>query len=266
VVARRADLAWLERRPLHGRRVVVTRARAQASGLAATLRGLGADVVELPAIRINPRIESGEVRRAVESIGSYALVCLTSPNGVELLFAAMAERGLDARALANATVAAIGPGTARALRAHGLIPDIVPPRSIAESLVESLREVDVAGRPVLIARAAEARDVLPDAMREREARVDVVPLYETVREPATAEAVELARGADYLTFTSSSTARYFAESVGPGFESEARVVSIGPVTSETLRELGLGVDVEAERHDPDGLLEALVADAATGRS
>jgi uroporphyrinogen III methyltransferase/synthase len=176
----------------------------------------------------------------------------------------MAERGLDARALASATVAAIGPGTARALRAHGLIPDIVPPRSIAESLVESLREVEVAGRPVLVARAAEARDVLPDALREREARVDVVPLYETVREPAAAEAVELARRADYLTFTSSSTARYFAESVGPDFVAEARVVSIGPVTSETLRELGFGVDVEADRHDPDGLLQALVADATEG--
>jgi uroporphyrinogen III methyltransferase/synthase len=263
VAARRERIAWLERRPLHGRRVVVTRARAQASGLAGTLRGLGGEVVEMPAIRIEPRIDSPEVAAMVEGLHAYALVCLTSPNGVAMLFAAMAERGLDARALSNATVAAIGPGTARALRAHGLIPDIVPPRSIAESLVESLREVDVAGRPVLIARAAEARDVLPEALREREARVDVVPLYETVREPAAPEAIELARDADYLTFTSSSTARYFAESVGSGFESKARVVSIGPVTSGTLRELGLGVDVEAERHDPDGLLEALVADATT---
>jgi uroporphyrinogen III methyltransferase/synthase len=261
VAARRERIAWLERRPLHGRRVVVTRARAQASGLAEELRGLGAEVVEMPAIRIEPRTGSEEVARMLEGLHAYALVCLTSPNGADLLFAAMAERGLDARALANATVAAIGPGTARALRAHGLIPDIVPSRSIAESLVESLREVDVAGRPVLIARAAEARDVLPAALREREARVDVVPLYETVREPATEEAVELARGADYLTFTSSSTARYFAESVGDGFESGARVVSIGPVTSETLREVGFEVDVEAERHDPGGLLEALVADA-----
>jgi uroporphyrinogen III methyltransferase/synthase len=175
---------------------------------------------------------------------------------------ALAERGLDARALANATIAAIGPGTARRLRELGLIADIVPPRSIAESLVESLREVEVDGRPVLIARAAEARDVLPDALAERGAEVDVVPLYETVREPADEEQIAAIADADYVTFTSSSTVRFFLETVGDSFPAGARVVSIGPVTSETARELGLEVAVEAERHDPDGLVEALLTDAA----
>ncbi len=264
VAARRERLAWLERRPLHGKRVVVTRARAQASELAATLRGLGADVVELPAIRIEPRLDSPEVEAMVAALHTYALVCLTSPNGAELLFQAMAERGLDARALANSTVAAIGPGTARRLRELGVIADVVPPRSIAESLVEALREVDVRERPVLIARAAEARDVLPQALRERRALVDVVPLYETVRDGASPEAIERACDADYLTFTSSSTVRCFAESVGAGFPWDARIVSIGPVTSETIRELGHEVDVEAERHDPGGLVEALMRDAAGG--
>ena len=263
VAARRERIVWLERRPLHGRRVVVTRARAQASVLGATLRGLGAEVVELPAIRIEPRIDTPEVVAMLEGLHSYALVCLTSPNGAELLFEAMAGRGLDARALASAAVAAIGPGTARRLRELGVIADIVPPRSIAESLVESLSEVDVSGRPVLVARAAEARDVLPDALRERGAEVDVVPLYETVRDGASSEAVERARAADYVTFTSSSTVRYFAETVGPGFPWPARVVSIGPMTSETVRELGHEVDVEARRHDPDGLVEALLRDAAS---
>ena len=264
VAARRERIAWLERRPLHGRSVVVTRARAQASGLAGTLRGLGAEVIELPAIRIEPRIDSVEVGAMVEGLHAYALVCLTSPNGVDLLFEAMAARGFDARALHNATVAAIGPGTARALRARGVIPDIVPPRSIAESLVESLREVDVADRPVLIARAAEARDVLPEALADRGAQVDVVSLYETVRDGASEEAIEAARGADYVTFTSSSTVRFFAETVGEAFPGAARLVSIGPVTSETIRELGHEVDVEATKHDPDGLLEALLADVAGG--
>ena len=217
---------------------------------------------ELPAIRIEPRIDTPEVAAMVENLHSYAVVCVTSPNGAELLMRAMAERGFDGRALANATIAAIGPGTARALRGLGIIPDIVPPRSIAESLVESLREVEVAERPVLIARAAEARDVLPEALRERGAQVDVVPLYETVRDPSGEAEVERARDADYLTFTSSSTVRYFAETVGPDFHSAARVVSIGPVTSETIRELGFEVDVEATRHDPVGLVEALLADAA----
>jgi uroporphyrinogen III methyltransferase/synthase len=263
VAERREALAWLERRPLHGRTVVVTRARAQASGLAATLRGLGANVVELPAIRIESRIESDEVRRAVAAIGDYDLICLTSPNGVTLLFDALAGVRLDARGLAGATVAAIGPGTARALAAHGIAADVVPERFVAEALVDALAHVDVEGKRVLVARAAEARDVLPDALRERGAEVDVVALYETVREAPDDDAVAAARDADYVTFTSSSTVRNLVEALGDRFPARARVVSIGPITSDTAREAGLEVAVEAERHDIDGLLAALLADAAT---
>jgi uroporphyrinogen III methyltransferase / synthase len=266
VAARRESIAWLERRPLHGRRVVVTRARAQASGLARTLAALGAEVIELPAIRIEPRLDSDEVRHAVDEIYSYALVCLTSPNGARLLFDALAGAGRDARALSNATVAAIGPGTAEALREHGVIADIVPERSVAEALVEALAEVDVSGRPVLIARAAEARDVLPDALRERGAEVDVVTLYETVADDPDPAALEAAQDADYVTFTSSSTVRNFLDAVGDRFPPGARIVSIGPVTSETAQEAGLEVHIEAERHDPDGLVEALLADAADSTS
>jgi uroporphyrinogen III methyltransferase / synthase len=261
VAARRDQLAWLERRPLHGRRVVVTRARAQASGLAATLRDLGAEVVELPAIRIEPRLESEEVGDAVAAIGEYALVCLTSPNGVRLLFEALDAAGKDARALAGAAVAAIGPGTARELCGRGIRADVVPERFVAEALVATLAAVEVEGRRVLVARAAEARDVLPEALRERGAEVDVVALYETVRGQPDGEAVAAAQDADYVTFTSSSTVRNLVEALGERFPASARVVSIGPVTSETARELGLRVDVEAERHDVDGLLDALLADA-----
>jgi len=263
VVGRREELAWLERRPLHGRRVVVTRARAQASGLATTLRGLGAEVVELPSIRIEPRIESDNVGSAIDSIRSYALVCLTSPNGVRLLFEALVAAGLDARALANATVAAIGPGTARALAERGIAADVVPERFVAEALVESLAAIEISGRPVLIARAAEARDVLPEALRERGAEVDVVSLYETVREDPAPEAVEAAQGADYVTFTSASTVRNLTEALGDNFPTSTRVVSIGPITSEAARAVGLEVHVEAECHDVDGLVEALLADAAS---
>ncbi len=263
VAARRETIGWLERRPLFGLRVVVTRARAQASGLAATLAALGADVIELPAIRVVPRIDSAEVSDAVGAIHSYALVCLTSPNGVRLLFDALEAAGLDARALANATVAAIGPGTARALAARGIRADVVPERSVAEALVESLEVVDVTDRPVLVARAADARDVLPDALRERRAKVDVVALYETVAEEPDPEAVEAASSADYVTFTSSSTVRNFVAAIGGGFPERARVVSIGPVTSEAAREAGLTVDLEAESHDLDGLVEALLADATS---
>ncbi len=265
VAARRDTIAWLERRPLHGRRVVVTRARAQASGLASTLAALGAEVVELPAIRIVPRIDTEEVMAAMSGLHAYALVVLTSPNGVRLLFRAMEQQGVDARAFANATVAAIGPGTAAALREHGVIADIVPERFVAEALVEALADVPVQDRPVLVARAAEARDVLPNALRDRGAIADVVTLYETVREEPTPEALASAREADYLTFTSSSTVRNFVDAVGNGFPPSARVVSIGPVTSEAARDAGLEVHVEAERHDPTGLVEALLADAGNRR-
>ena len=296
VAARRERLAWLERRPLHGKRIVVTRARAQASGLAATLRGLGAEVVELPAIRIEPRLESEEVRGAIERLGEYALICLTSPNGVRFLFEALAAAGLDARALgkrpekkqvgegkaagagpesptrggsapselpgpAGTTIAAIGPGTARALAERGILADVVPERFVAEALVEALSGVEVGGKRVLVARAAEARDILPDALRERGAEVDVVVLYETVRETPSEEAIAAAQGADYVTFTSSSTVRNLSEALGDRFPTGARVVSIGPITSEAAREAGLTVHAEAERHDIDGLLEALITDA-----
>jgi uroporphyrinogen III methyltransferase/synthase len=262
VVGRRETLAWLERRPLHGRRIVVTRARAQASGLAATLRDLGAEVVELPAIRIEPTIESDEVRNAIERIGEYALICLTSPNGVRLLFKAMDRAGLDTRSLAGVTVAAIGPGTARALAKRGVAADIVPERFVAESLVESLQTVEVEGKRALVARAADARDVIPEWLGNRGARVDVVALYATVRESPDPAAVEAAQAADYVTFTSSSTVRNLTEALGDRFPKGARIISIGPVTSEAASEAGLEVHAQAKRHDIDGLVATLLADAA----
>jgi uroporphyrinogen III methyltransferase/synthase len=252
----RERLAWLERRPLYGRSVVVTRARAQASGLAARLTALGAQVIEAPAIRIEPR-PPADVDPVIERIGDYSLVCLTSPNGATLLFEALARVGRDARALAGATVAAIGPGTAAELLRGGIRADVVPPRSIAESLVEALEDVPVEGKRVLVARAAEARDVLPDALRERGAEVEVLPLYDTVAE----KPAEPLPHADYVTFTSSSTVRFFVESAE--VPDGARIVSIGPVTSTTARELGLQVDVEATQHDVEGLIAAVLDDAAS---
>jgi uroporphyrinogen III methyltransferase/synthase len=296
--ALRETLAWVERRPLHGKRVAVTRARAQASGLAARLRLLGAEVVETPTIRIEPRAVEGEIAAAVERLGSatvgaapdtagrtsskYELVCLTSPNGVDLLFHALAAHGLDSRALSGRIVAAIGPGTARALERRGVRADVVPPRSVAESLIEALADTPVEGRRVLVARAGEGRDVLPDALRERGAEVDVVALYDTVVEPLSDEQRAALTDVDYVAFTSASTVRNLlgsldgdtaaepaaADDVPPANAADlgdARIVSIGPVTSAAAAELGLTVDVEAERHDVDGLVDALVADAeATG--
>jgi uroporphyrinogen III methyltransferase/synthase len=245
----RATLGWLERRPLHGELVAVTRARAQASELAARLHELGAGVVEAPAIRIEPL--------AVEPPGPADLVCFTSPNGVRLYFAALS---CDARSLAGTRIAAIGPGTAAALAEHGIRADVVPERFVAEGLLEALAEEDLAGRRVLVARAEEARDTLPDGLRERGARVEVLALYRTVAEPLT----QSLDGVTYVTFTSSSTVRYFLAAAG-ALPEGARTASIGPVTSATLREHGIEPDVEAERHDVDGLVAALVDDVAARR-
>jgi uroporphyrinogen III methyltransferase/synthase len=253
VAALRKRLEWLERRPLAGVTVAVTRARAQASGLASRLRELGAAVVEAPAITIAP------LDGPAPDVEDYDLVCVTSPNGVRLLFERLAAAGRDARALAGARVAAIGPGTAAALREHGIRADIVPDRFVAEGLVEALAAIPV--RRALVARAAEARDVLPDALRERGAEVDVVALYETVAERLTGTELDAVARADYVTFTSSSTVKYFFAGAGARLADRTRLISIGPVTSRTLREHGREPDVEAARHDIEGVVDALVADA-----
>ena len=203
------------------------------------------------------------MREAMAAVADYSLVCVTSANGARLLFEALAAAGLDARALAGATVAAIGPGTARELAAHGIAADVVPERSVAEALVEALAGTEVEGRRVLVVRPAAARDVLPDALRERGAEVDAVALYETVREQPEPGAVEAARDADYVTFTSASTVRNLSEALGGELPAGARVVSIGPITSAAAREAGIEVAVEASRHDVDGLIEAVLEDAAS---
>ncbi len=256
------QLAWTARGPLAGRTVTVTRARAQASGLAQRLRELGAHVVQAPVVRT--QVLDGPALDPEP----YDLVCVTSPNAVNELFARLHAGGRDARSLAGARVAAIGPGTAAALARRGIAADIVPERFVAEGLVEALAGVEVTR--ALVARARGGRDVLPDALRARGAEVDVLDLYETVVEPLSAQTLALARAADYVTFTSASTVRNFLQAAGAGADGDGaaalsphtRVVSIGPVTSDALRERGLTVDVQAAEHDIDGLLQALLADAA----
>jgi uroporphyrinogen III methyltransferase/synthase len=219
VVALRADLAWLERRPLHGRTVAVTRARAQASPLAARLRELGATVIEAPAIR------TVSLAAEIPDLAPYDGLVATSPNGVRELLARLLASGRDARSLAGLHVAAMGPGTARAFGEHGIAPDTVPQRSVAEGLVEALADVPL--RRVLIARAREGRDVLIDALRERGAQVDVLALYETVPEPLEADAVAAVGAADYVTFTSASTVRHLLAAAGPDALVAALLADVG---------------------------------------
>jgi uroporphyrinogen III methyltransferase/synthase len=252
------ELRWLPALPLAGRTVAVTRARAQASELARRLTALGASVIEAPTIRIcaldGPALDPTP----------YDLICLTSANGVRYLFERLAGGGRDGRALAGARIAAIGPGTVRALAERGILADVVPERSVAESLVEALSGFAV--EHALVATASGARAVLPDALRARGARVEVLALYETVAEALSERTLTQAQEADYMTFTSSSSVLYFLDATRARaghrpFSDTTRIVSIGPVTSATLREHGLEAHVEAARHDVDGLLEALLADA-----
>ncbi len=252
VAGLREQIAWLERRPLHGRTIAVTRARPQGSALAARLRELGAAVVEAPAIRIRP------IEAELPDLGRYDLICVTSPNGAHELFSRLAAAGLDARALAGRTVAAIGPGTARALAEHGVRADLVPERAVAEGLVDALAGVDV--RRALVVRASEGRETLPEALRARGAEVDVLALYETVAEALDADTARAAAQADYVTFTSASTVRFFLAAAGA--LDGPRIASIGPATSAALREAGLEPHLEADPHTPDGLVAALLADAA----
>jgi uroporphyrinogen III methyltransferase/synthase len=250
------DLGWFERRPLFGRSVVVTRARAQASGICAKLRALGARPVELPTIRIAEPADGGvALRRGAEGVaaGVYAWVVLTSANAVTRLCALIP----DARAWAGTRIAAIGPGTAAALADRYLIADLVPDRYVAESLLEAMPEPDPMHAKVLLARAAVARQVLPDGLAAAGWQVDVVEAYRTEPAELPPGALDEAARADAICFTSSSTVDNFLRIAG--IDSLPSVVAcIGPVTAATARSAGIEVTVEASEHTVDGLLAALV--------
>src|SRR5436309_11140680 len=249
------DLRWFEARPLFGRRVVVTRAREQASELVDRLHRLGAETVELPAIVIDaPDGDGAGLRESARRLGEYDWAVFTSANAVERFCALLR----DARAFASVNVAAIGPGTADVLRRFGVEPDLIPERFVAESLVEAFPAGNGA---VLLPRAAVARDVLPESLGAKGWRVDVVEAYRTRPAEPTASALAEAGKADAITFTSSSTVTNFLQVAGLDAVPPV-VVCIGPVTAETAREAGLNVDVVAEEHTIDGLVAALVSTLA----
>jgi uroporphyrinogen III methyltransferase/synthase len=237
------DLRWFEDKPLFGVRVLVTRAREQASELSRRLRDLGAMPIELPAIELVDPVDAVALADAAARVGEYDWVVFTSANTVARFLPLVG----DARRFGTACIAAIGPGTAVALRARSLEADLVPPEAVAESVLAVFPNGP--GR-VLLPRAAVARDVLPDGLREKGWEVDVVEAYRTVPAPAPAEAPQ----ADAITFTSSSTVTNF---VALGLPVPPVVACIGPVTAATAEELGLKVDVVASPHTIEGLVEAL---------
>jgi uroporphyrinogen III methyltransferase/synthase len=250
------DLPWFESRPLFGFDVIVTRPTEQARELVTALTLQGAGTVEVPAIEIGEPADRGAaLAKAVSEVGTYDWVVLTSPNGARRLLAELP----DARALGGVSVAAIGPGTAAALAEGNIQADLVPDRFVAESLLEALPAPRTAGEGsgrILLARAAVARDVLPDGLRAAGWEVDVVEAYRTVPAQPEPTTLDVAHHADVVTFTSSSTVDHFLE-VTAGWVPPT-VACIGPVTAETARRHGLTVHVEAEVHTVAGLVDALV--------
>ena len=261
VVALRDQIAWRERRPLDGKRIVVTRARAQASSLSARLGELGADVIEMPAIRIEP-LDLGPLSVAIARLRDYGWLVFTSQNTVDIVWRAMRDHGMDARSLGTVRIAAIGRATGDALLQRGLAADVIPERYVAESLLDALQgRTDVRGQRVLLPQAVDARDVLADGLRALGAQVDAIPIYRTVIDGAGAERVaeRLRAGEiDFVTLTASSTARFFVDAVGGEAARRAPIASIGPVTSAAARALGLRVVIESAESTIDGLVAAIV--------
>ena len=264
VVGLRETLSWFETKPLFGRGVVITRPEAQAEGFAELLRNQGARVIHFPVIRIAPPPSWDTLDRALERLEEYRWIVFTSANGVSYFFRRLRERGGDLRDLKGIRIAAIGPATAAAVDRLGLRVDLVPEEYVSEGVVKAFAREDLRDCRVLLPRAEEARDVIPEGLRAMGASCDVATAYRTVRSDR--DASELAplfsQGRiDVITFTSPSTVTHFLGIMGPEFHlpAKVRVACIGPVTEAAARRAGLPVDIFQERYTIPGLVEALAA-------
>ena len=259
VVALRDKFDWFERLPLFGKRIIVTRDRRQAPELADPLEALGAEVLRVPVIEIREPADPGPLDEAIARLDSYDWLIFTSANGVRYFVDRLDASDGDLRSL-KAKICTIGPATRAAVEALHLKVDKMPAEYVAESLVEAFAGEDLSSSRILLPRAAVARDVVPVELRRRGARVDVVEAYRTViPEDAADRAREaLARGSDWITFTSSSTVHNFVEAAGKDAPAGVKIASIGPITSATAREYGLHVDAEAKPHTTAGLIGALI--------
>lgn len=270
------DTATPVDRPLAGRTVVVTRPREQAASLSRPLEALGAEVLVVPTIHIEPRPLDERVADVLRELAAYQLVVFTSANAVRVFAGYLARGTEDGGMPAGPVVAAVGPATAKALERHGLACHLVPDEYVAEGLADSLEGTQAAapGARVLIPCAADARDVLPETLRARGAVVDVLHIYDTVAVSELSEPAERIEAADYVTFTSASTATRLAGLLDAAAASQGRagtplrerlagvrLCSIGPITSDALRELGLEVAVEAREYTAAGLVAAIAEDA-----
>ncbi len=260
----RERISWFERLPLFGRSIAVTRTRQQASALAGRLAALGANVIEAPTIELSAG-DPGPIDEAMRNLRAYSWLILTSVNGVEALFQAMRQRGLDARSLGHLKIGAIGSATAEALGRYLLKADVVPEAFVAEALARALQKADdFAGKRVLLFRADIARPALAHALRQLGAQCDDISAYNITRPAGLPEGLREALAAgrvDWITFTSSSTVTNLREMLGADREQFLRGVklaSIGPATSETIRSAGLVPTVEADPYTIEALVEAIV--------
>jgi uroporphyrinogen-III synthase len=251
-------------RPLAGKRVLVGRARHQASALSDALRLLGAEVIEIPFIEIRTPSSWRPLDQAIARLLDYDWLILTSVNGVQALFARLQKLGKSEADLLHLNIAAIGPATRKAIESRGLPVDVMPDEYVAESVVAELWQ-QVKGKRVLLVRAKVARDVIPNELIKAGAKVDVIEAYETVL-PETSRTELLSvlrdprRKPDVITFTSSSSARNFLDLLGTANEAlltGIKLASIGPVTSDTLRRLGLRVDIEAREYTIPGMVATI---------
>lgn len=262
VVSLRAEIAWFDHRPLFGRCVVVTRASAQATGLRDALAALGAEVLELPAMRIEP-LDPAPLNRALETIAAYDWIVFTSQNAVRLAWDALRSRGRDARTFARCRIACVGRATSDALLAHGLAADVLPERFVAEGVLAAMApRDDVRGARVLYLAAEGARDVLPDGLRQLGSDVEVVRVYRTVSDGVGADALRgaLERGeVDFVTFASASAVRGYVDAVGADLAQRAPAVSIGPVTTDAALAAGMTIAAEAREASIASLVDATVA-------
>ncbi|MCF8032148.1 MAG: uroporphyrinogen-III C-methyltransferase [Desulfarculaceae bacterium] len=274
VAALRQELAWFEKLPLFGKSVLVTRARKQASRLSEGLKALGARVIEVPTITFRPPDDPEPLNTAIEILDDFHWVIFTSPNGVEAFFEALLKSGRDARALSGCKLAAIGPATAAGLKAHGLVADMTARTFQAEGLIEALQAQGLTGQRVLIPRAAEAREVLPETIAQWGNLVQVVPAYRTVSPEGSPEllAEALNQGLDVITFTASSTVSNLmamldkegqAELARLSQSGQLTVAAIGPITGDTARGYGLEVAVQPESFTIEALVSALTAHFAS---
>jgi uroporphyrinogen III methyltransferase/synthase len=266
VVKLHDQLNWFEKRPLFGKRIVITRAHEQAREFAALLSAFGAETIEAPTIKIVPPASWDALDGAIARLTDYAWLIFTSVNGIAPFMTRLALASRDVRALAHLHIAAIGPRTAEELAGHGLTADVIPPAFQAEGLLEAMHAHDLGGKKVLIPRAEVARDILPDQLRLKGASVDVIPVYKTIAPTGDWSPLKeqiQARAIDVVTFTSSSTVTNFVKMVGG--EEEARrlgakttIASIGPITARTAEDYGLTVGILPAENTVPALAEAIV--------